>query len=168
MAKFGDFCKIASSYADVADFVTVYIEEAHPVESFALRNNLKINAHNEIDDRIEAAKHLLTKRPPFPIVCDVMDDTAKYDYGCVNERLYVILRCEIAYEGGQGPMYYSLVEVQQWLDNYLQLSQKIDRPMSSDDVIDIERKQLLEDLRRHEGNASKRSFFEIINLFIRA
>ena len=65
MGKFGGFCKIASSFSDIADFLTVYIEEAHPDDGWAFKNNIKINTHRDIEDRIEAAKHLLTKKKKY-------------------------------------------------------------------------------------------------------
>ena len=97
MAKFGDFCKVASSFADVADFVTVYIEEAHPADGWAFSNNVNINTHRKIEDRIEAAKGLLVHKPSFPIVCDGMAEEANYAYGGLYERLYIIHKGKIAY-----------------------------------------------------------------------
>ena len=120
MAKFGDFCKIASSYADVADFVTVYIEEAHAADGWAFNNNISINAHRKLEDRIEAARILLDQKPPFSIVCDDMDEAANYAYGGLFERLFVIHRGTIAYEGGLGPFFYCVDEVEDWLEKYRQ------------------------------------------------
>ena len=120
MAKFGDFCKIASSYADVADFVTVYIEEAHAADGWAFNNNVSINAHRKREDRIEAAKMLLAQKPSFPIVCDDMDEAANFAYGGLFERLYVIHRDTIAYAGGRGPLLYCVDEVEEWLGKYKQ------------------------------------------------
>ena len=162
MAKFGDFCKIASSYADVADFVTVYIEEAHPVESWVFSNNVVVNAHCKIEDRIEAANQLLAQKPPFPIVCDVMDDTANYAYGALYERLFVIHRGEIAYEGGRGPMFYRLYEIQVWLENYKKLSTENDQ---NSDSAALERQQMLEELRRCEVYSGKRNFWSKLGEF---
>ena len=118
MAKFGEFCKVASSYADVADFVTVYVKEAHPTDGFVLKNNVSISNHFDIEDRIEAAKHLLVNMPTFPIVCDDMTEEANYAYAALPERLYIVHRGKIAYEGGRGPVAYFLSEVEQWLENY--------------------------------------------------
>ena len=122
MAKFGDFCKVASSFADVADFVTVYIEEAHPADGWAFSNNVNINTHRKIEDRIEAAKGLLVHKPSFPIVCDGMAEEANYAYGGLYERLYTVHKGKIAYEGGRGPRLYFLNEVQEWLEKYKQRS----------------------------------------------
>ena len=120
MTKFGDFCKIASSYADVADFVTVYIEEAHAADGWAFNKNIVINAHRKLEDRIEAAKTLLAQKPPIPIVCDDMDDAANYAYGGLYERLFVIHRGMVAYEGGLGPLFYCVDEIEDWLGKYKQ------------------------------------------------
>ena len=118
MAKFGNYCRVASSYADVADFVAVYIEEAHAADGWDLKNNIKINIHQQIEDRIEAAKILLVENPSFPIVCDDMAENANYAYGGLSERLFVIHRGKIVYEGGRGPVFYFLSEVQEWLATY--------------------------------------------------
>ena len=121
MAQFGDFCKVASSYADVADFVTVYIEEAHAADGWAFSNNVSINIHRNIEDRIEAASRLLVQNPSFPVVCDDMTDNANYAYGGLFERLFVIHRGKIVYEGGRGPVFYFLSEVEEWLGKYKEL-----------------------------------------------
>ena len=156
MAKFGDFCKIVSSYADVADFVMVYIEEAHPSDGFKYANNVVIKTHQHVDDRIEAASQLLQQNPPFPIVCDGMDDAANYAYGALYERLYVIHRGKIAYEGGRGPMFYRLHEVQEWLENYLQISNKTDQVSESEAA---KRKQMLDEFRSRYVNTGQRGFW---------
>ena len=118
MAKFGEFCKTASSFASVADFVTVYIEEAHPSDGWAFKNNVDISSHNRIEDRISAAKRLLSHEPSFPVVCDTMREDANFAYGGLYERLYIIHRGKIAYEGGRGPRLYNLSEVVEWLAQY--------------------------------------------------
>ena len=118
MSKFGEFCKTASSFANVADFVTVYIEEAHPNDGWAFKNNVDISAHQRIEDRIDAAKRLLQHKPSFPVVCDTMTEDANFAYGGLYERLYIIHRGKIAYEGGRGPRLYNLSEVVEWLEKY--------------------------------------------------
>lgn len=119
MAKFGEFCKMASSFSDVADFVTVYIEEAHPTDGWAFSNNREINTHRTIQDRIQAAKMLLEDHSTsFPVVCDTMKEEANMAYGGLYERLFIIKDGKIAYEGGRGPRLYFLNEVEEWLANY--------------------------------------------------
>ena len=131
MAKFGEFCNVASSFAPVADFVTVYIEEAHAADGWAFNNNVSINKHCQIEDRISAAKRLLEHKPTFPIVCDGMNEEANFTYGGLYERLYIIHRGKIAYQGGRGPRLYFLKEVVEWLENYRSLEKAKESPKQS-------------------------------------
>ena len=42
MAKLHDFGEIVRDFSDVADFVIVYIEEAHPSDGWALKVSLSL------------------------------------------------------------------------------------------------------------------------------
>ena len=44
--------------AIVSDFVTVYIEEAHPAEKDNFTGNMNIVSHASLEDRMEAARTL--------------------------------------------------------------------------------------------------------------
>ena len=160
MAKFGEFCKVASSYADVADFVTVYIKEAHPSDGFVLKNNVNISNHFEIEDRIEAAKHLLVNMPTFPIVCDDMTEEANYAYAALPERLYIVHRGKIAYEGGRGPVAYFISDVENWLDNFKKRDNKKDFEVTAPVM-----KDLTEDVEKYSG--SKKVWARIVHAFFK-
>lgn len=121
MGKFDEVCKIASDYAQVADFLTIYIEEAHPSDGWAFNNNVSIRKHRCIEDRIAAAKMLETRNPPFPIVVDDIDNNANMAYGGLFERLFIIHKGKIAYEGGRGPELYFPCEVREWLENNVRM-----------------------------------------------
>lgn len=116
MGKFDEVCTIASDYAPVADFLTIYIEEAHPSDGWAFNNNISIRQHRCIEDRLAAAKMLQTRNPPFPIVADTLDNNANMAYGGLYERLFIIHKGKIAYEGGRGPELYFPSEVRTWLE----------------------------------------------------
>lgn len=47
-----------------------------------------------------------------------MLDAANLAYGASPERLYIIRDSKIVYQGGPGPMSYSVNEVRAWLENY--------------------------------------------------
>ena len=162
MAKFGNYCRVASSYADVADFVAVYIEEAHAADGWDLKNNIKINIHQQIEDRIEAAKILLVENPSFPIVCDDMAENANYAYGALSERLYVIHRDKIVYEGRRGPVFYFLSEVEEWLAKYKQLvnSSTGQQRRDTDGPVNIAIKSVSHDIDRYSG--SKKVWAKVI------
>ena len=71
-----------------------------------------------MEERIAAARRLESAKTVCPIVVDLMNDSANYQYGGQPERLYIILDGQIVYKGDIGPMGYKLEEVQVWLDNY--------------------------------------------------
>jgi len=121
--KFGALC---GEFSDTADFVAVYISEAHPSESGDLPDSyeFKIATHEQFEQRIEAAQSLKHKFKPLNITCpllvDFMDDKANKAYGALPERLYILLNGKIVYMGGQGPMDYKIDEVEDWLRNHKQ------------------------------------------------
>ena len=53
-----------------------------------------------------------------PVVVDSMHDTANRLYGAFYERLYIVLDGVVVYEGGYGPEYYNMDEVEVWLNRY--------------------------------------------------
>jgi len=121
--KFGALC---GKFSDIADFVTVYISEAHPLESGDLPENyeFKFGSHEQFEDRIGAAQSLNQKFKNLSITCpllvDFMDDKANKAYGALPERIYVLFNGKIAYMGGQGPFGYKIDEVEDWLTNHKQ------------------------------------------------
>lgn len=118
MAKLRDFGEIVHDFSDVADFVIVYIEEAHPSDGWALKNNYNIPKHRTQEERCAAARLLLSHNPPCTVRVDTMLDAANLAYGASPERLYIIWDSRIVYQGGPGPMSYSTHEVRIWLENY--------------------------------------------------
>ena len=119
MVNFNAFIKMAEKFQKVADFLVIYIEEAHPSDGYKFENNISIKTHRKLEDRIAAARMLLDQKPPFPVVVDNMADEANLTYGGLFERLYVIYKGVIAYEGGRGPRHYYVEHVQTWLEDYV-------------------------------------------------
>ena len=74
--------------------------------------------HRNLDERLAAARKLELLDPQCPIVVDTMTDRANKAYGALYERLYIVLDCVIVYEGGRGPMWYKVEEVESWLYNH--------------------------------------------------
>jgi len=103
----------------VADFLTIYIEEAHASYEWLFSKNYhQFSQHVTIDDRIKAAKTLLERNPPFPVVSDVISDEANGGYGGLYERLYVIKDGRVELVGGKGPDGYDMDVVRDWLVKY--------------------------------------------------
>lgn len=118
MAKLAKFNEVVRDFDDLADFAIIYISEAHARDGWAFKNNYEIRQHQNLDERLNAAKFVLAQNPPCPVYVDTMTDTANIAYAALPERLYVISEDKIAYVGGLGPDGYSLDELRRWLAEY--------------------------------------------------
>lgn len=113
----------------VAKFLTVYIEEAHATDRWALPNSVAstsgdgmIRHHRDLTERLEAAKIFEnvvkrenSSRCTFDVVVDSMSDDMTIRYDGVPERLYVVQDGVIVYKGGPGPFGYHIHEIQEFL-----------------------------------------------------
>jgi len=120
MAKLGQFGKMSAKYSSLADFVTVYISEAHPSEEANFTGNIDIAEHKNFEERVEACKILLDHKSSgdnYSLMVDLMDNKAGTAYAAMPERLYVVLDGKIVYQGLQGPFGYRLEEVEQYLES---------------------------------------------------
>ena len=110
---------MANDFAEFADFLTIYIEEAHSIDGWYFpRNYHQHRDHTTIDDRIASMKPLLDRNPPFPVVSDVITDDANEAYGGLFERLYVIKDGVVELVGDRGPSGYDVNIVMNWLLKY--------------------------------------------------
>ena len=115
------FLKIASSYQEDADFIFIYIREAHPVDGWYIGfAPFSISNHQNLAERFEAAELLKNVIKDFvPIFVDNMKDEAALAYGAVPERLYIVRNGSVVFEGGGGPLFYSLEKMEKSLANIL-------------------------------------------------
>ena len=122
MALLADFKQVVADFTDIADFVTIYISEAHATNQWNFPGNkYKIKEHNSLKDRLLAASILLEDdelKPPGTFLIDTMDNEADLVYGGMPERLYIILDDTILYAGKKGPMGYKVKDVRDWLETY--------------------------------------------------
>jgi hypothetical protein len=115
--------QIYEDYKEHADFLTVYVREAHPTDEWQMKSNLK-----EKDDVCYAQPKTLEQRLiiandftkrfkfPLPFGIDDMSNAANDAYAAWPERLYIIDESgRIAYRGGNGPFKYYPAEVREWL-----------------------------------------------------
>jgi len=114
-----EFLGIVREFNDVADFLTVYIEEAHPSDGWAFKNNVTISRHQTLEQRCNAAKLMLdsVEFHNCAVMVDNMNDEANKAYAGKPLRLYIIKDKEIEYAGGIGPTFYNPKEVIQWLQS---------------------------------------------------
>ena len=123
MSNLDAFNKVVSEFDSVADFITVYISEAHPLEAWQLKDNYRINQHKQIEDRRAAAEMLKDVGISCPVVMDTMTNESIDEYAALPEALYVIedgvvkLKC-------LGPYHdYNPENVRKWLQSYVKRSQ---------------------------------------------
>jgi len=107
----------------VANFLTVYIEEAHAQDDWKVPRWIKnpggedIRMHRTIEERIAAgSKFVADFNYPVEMVCDGMSGQAMNCYDALPERLYIIECGVVVYKGGQGPFFYEPREVLTWLE----------------------------------------------------
>lgn len=118
MANVDRIGRLAADYADVGDFLTVYIEEAHPADGWSFKDNYYIRSHRSAAERIGAASYLASKDGRITVVADAMNDEANRAYGALFERLYIIQNGAVVYQGQRGPHGFRVSEVEEWLRNY--------------------------------------------------
>lgn len=110
-------------FSDVADFLLVYIDEAHPSDGWVAPPmgscSLSFRKHQNLEERLGAAQKLIehfSLPPQCQLVADCMDNNANVAYGVSNERVCIVQQKKIAYLGGKGPFFYNLKDVRQWLE----------------------------------------------------
>ena len=120
MAAFDNVCQMAVDNTDLADFVVVYIEEAHPTDGWAVPDNVPISQHRTLEERLTAAALLTTSSHPanMTVVADTMSNELNLAYGAFPDRLYIIHNGTVAYEGEPGPFRFRSEPVASWLQTY--------------------------------------------------
>ena len=115
--------QLYQDYKEHADFLTVYVREAHPTDEWQMKSNLQDKDDvcyaqpKTLEQRLAIANDF-TKRSKFPLPfgIDDMSNAANDAYAAWPERLYVIDESgHIAYRGGMGPFNYNPAEVREWL-----------------------------------------------------
>jgi hypothetical protein len=113
--------QIYNDYKERADFLTVYVREAHPTDEWQMKSNVKDDVcyaqPKTLEQRMAIANDF-TKRfkYPLPFGVDDMSNAANDAYAAWPERFYIIDESgRIAYRGGMGPFHYKPSEVRDWL-----------------------------------------------------
>ncbi len=86
MYKLEDFRKLVQDYGKVADFVVVYMEEAHASDEWNLKNNpFSIRVHRNLEERLDAARILHQMALPCPLLVDGMDNNMIRRHPCLGQ-----------------------------------------------------------------------------------
>lgn len=122
----GNLEKLYLRYKDRANFVMVYVREAHPTGGWRMDSNdragVAMPQPTTYEERTKAAnlcaRHLDLS---FPILVDTIDDATGAYYSGMPSRLYLIDRAgKIAFKNGRGPFGFKSAELEQSLILLLQ------------------------------------------------
>lgn len=116
MYKLEEFKQLVKDFSGVADFLVIYIAEAHSTDGWAFTNNFDINQHRSLEERLSAAQIVVQKDPLCPVVVDEMSNITAIKYGALPERLYVLQAGKVVYKGAVGPWGYNPLEVRSFLE----------------------------------------------------
>ena len=104
-----DLHRIYDKYKDRAEFLTVYISEAHPNDEWQMDSNRKeqfvYDQPKNFEARRELAKVLVDRlQYRIPVAIDSIDNRAESLFGAWPERIYVLEPGgRIAFKGEMGP-----------------------------------------------------------------
>ena len=104
-----------------ADFLMVYVREAHPTNGWAMKSNEKVGVSvaqpTTLDERRAVAEQCAAKlNPSMPLLVDDVNDAVGNAYSGMPARLYVIdTDGKVAYKSGRGPFGFRPEEMEQAL-----------------------------------------------------
>lgn len=106
---------------DVADFLLIYVREAHPTDGWVMKSNEKVGVAvaqpTTLEERNAVAEQCAAKlKPSIPLLVDDINDTVGNAYSGMPARLYVIdTNGRVAYKSGRGPFGFKPEEMEQAL-----------------------------------------------------
>lgn len=104
-----------------ADFLFVYVREAHPTDGWAMKSNEKagvlVSQPRTFEERQLVAEQCVAKlKPSIPFYVDDIADTAGNLWSAMPARLYVIdSQGKVAWKSGRGPFGFKPEEMEQAL-----------------------------------------------------
>jgi hypothetical protein len=112
--------QIYNDYKEHADFLTVYVREAHPTDEWQMKSNVKEDVcyaqPKNLAQRVAIANDFIGRyKYPLAFGIDDINNAAEGAYSAWPERLYIVENGRIAYRGGMGPFHYDPAEVRAWL-----------------------------------------------------
>ena len=117
----GDVVKLYEDYRGHADFLQVYIREAHPQDEWQMPSNRKdkvvYTQPQTRAQRIAIASDFIQRlHVSLPVAIDDMDNRANLVYAAWPERIYIVNEDgRIVYRGALGPFGYHPEEARAWL-----------------------------------------------------
>lgn len=108
-------------HKDKANFLMVYVREAHPKDGWKMDSNTRVGVAFEqpknYGERVQVCDQFRKKlEPGMPVVVDEVSDPAGTAYSGMPARLYVIdAKGTVAYKSGRGPFGFKPGEMEQAL-----------------------------------------------------
>ena len=124
----GNVEKLYRMYKDRAEFVMIYVREAHPTDGWHMDSNeragVSLAQPTTYDERVKVAQACGERLAlGFPMLVDTIDDTVGARYSGMPSRIYLVDRDgKIAYKSGRGPFGFKPAELEQSLVLLLQAS----------------------------------------------
>ena len=122
----GNFEKLHRRYADRANFLMVYVREAHPTDGWRMESNDRVGVATA-QPSTYAERAAVAQRCGkllglgFPLLVDTIDDAVGARYSGMPGRFYLIDRDgKIAFKNGRGPYGFKPDELEQSLVLMLQ------------------------------------------------
>jgi len=106
---------------DNAEFLMVYVREAHPTDGWAMKSNERVGVAvaqpTTFVERQAVAEQCAAKlNPSMPLLVDDISDTVGNMYSGMPARLYIIdTKGNVAYKSGRGPFGFKPEEMEQAL-----------------------------------------------------
>lgn len=117
----GNIEKLAARYKDRANFLMVYVREAHPTDGWSMESNDRVGVSERqpiTDAERLAVARKCSKRLElgFPMLVDSIDDAVGTRYSGMPGRFYLIdPQGKVAYQSGRGPFGFKPAELEQSL-----------------------------------------------------
>lgn len=118
---FPDVAAVHRRFKDRAEFLLVYVREAHPEDGWKMESNtrvgISVSQPRSLAERAAVcARFADLLKPEIPVVVDDIDDPAGTAYSAMPARLYVLDRKgRVAYKSGRGPFGFKPGELEQAL-----------------------------------------------------
>ena len=131
--------ELAQRYKDQANFLGIYVREAHPTDGWHMVSNdkagVKIAQPKSFEERVAVAQQCqATLKYSIPLLVDEINDPVGNAYSGMPARLYVIdPNGTVVYKSGRGPFGFKAGEMEQALVMALLENQTTNHPPSKKD-----------------------------------
>ena len=115
--------ELRREYEGEAEFVYVYIKEAHPEDEWQVGSNeeekVLFKQPTTFDERLEVARSFLeTNGIETTTLVDDIRNVANACFAAWPERIYIVeTDGTIAYKGGMGPFYFEPEDIAEYLQS---------------------------------------------------